>query len=51
MYKKWLKERLKKARTMTAYTIYKAELDRIEGMELLELVKARLRVKIESVGI
>jgi len=33
MYKKWLKEQLKKAETMTAYTILKAELDRIERIE------------------
>ena len=33
MYKEWLKEQLKKVETMTAYTIYKAELDRIERIE------------------
>ena len=35
MYKEWLKEQLKKVETMTAYTIYKAELDRIERIETL----------------
>lgn len=35
MYKKWLKKRLKKARTLTEYTMIKHELDRIERIEAL----------------